>query len=649
MLVAQSAIPAQSEAASQLVTIGRLIRSGQSRNGTPRFALLGEDGAVTAYVVPSSGLNLGTHINQQVAVTARRATRGSDGFVYLLAQRVRPMDQATAVAPPPGVLPMPMPTPIASGAALEPSLVSAPPSDLNEPRILPEVDALPLAATPAPQPGAAIAGAASVGSEQAAALDLEAAFWDELGSRQTVASPASHQVMDEPIAPPVQMAPSGQVMPGASPIAQSQMMMPGEVISAEPYAMGGGSSMFPDAGISGLGGCSDPNCNSCQFNFCNSGPCGPMGLWWLQGDYLLWWSKSMYVPPLVTTATGNPLAQDAGVLGRPTTEILYGDESILKDSRSGGRFRLGRWLDMCHARGFEVDFAFLESETETFSRSSTGNPILARPFFNTQLNAQDAELVAYPGVVSGSVHVETTSDFYTIAPRFRWNLRCQNFLPHAANGCGACNGCGDLMCTPAGSYRVDFTLGYRHMSLEEGLMMRERLLSNATASPAAFDLHDSFLTENEFHGVELGLVWEYYRGPWSLEFLSRFALGNNSRLAAINGSTSSTVQGAGFTDVGGLLALQSNIGTYEDDAFAVIPELGVNLGYQIAPSLRFIVGYTFIYWGEVVRPGDLIDLNINPNLLPPVITTDGANAPSFAWNDSNYWVQGVNFGLDWRW
>jgi hypothetical protein len=374
-----------------------------------------------------------------------------------------------------------------------------------------------------------------------------------------------------------------------------------------------------------------------------------MGLWWLQADYLLWWTKSMDLPPLVTSATGNPLAQDAGVLGIPGTQVLYGDESIFQDSRNGGRFRLGRWLDMCHWRGFEVEYAFLESETETFSRTSTGNPILARPFFNTQRNEQDAELVAYPGVVSGALNIQSTTDFHTLAPRFRWNLRCQNFLPHAANGCGMCNDCGDVMCRPAGAYRVDFTLGYRYMNLDESLVIGERLLSSAGASTAAFDLTDTFRTDNEFHGVELGMVWDYYRGPWSLEFLSRFALGNNRRQVMINGVTSSTVQGAGFTDVGGLLALQSNIGTYEDDSFVVIPELGVNLGYQIAPSLQFIVGYTFIYWGDVVRPGDQIDLRVNPNLLPPVVTTAGSNSPAFAWNDTNYWAQGLNLGLDWRW
>ncbi len=81
----------------------------------------------------------------------------------------------------------------------------------------------------------------------------------------------------------------------------------------------------------------------------------------------------------------------------------------------------------------------------------------------------------------------------------------------------------------------------------------------------------------------------------------------------------------------------------------MIPELGATLGYAIAPNLRVLLGYTLLYWGNVVRPGDQIDLAVNPDLLPPEQATTGPSAPSFLLTDTTYWAQGLNVGLDWRW
>ena len=60
------------------------------------------------------------------------------------------------------------------------------------------------------------------------------------------------------------------------------------------------------------------------------------------------------------------------------------------------------------------------------------------------------------------------------------------------------------------------------------------------------------------------------------------------------------------------------------------PELNANLGFYLSPRLRFIVGYTLIYWGHVVRPGDQIDLDVNPDFLPPEIDPfEGPLRPQF--------------------
>ena len=52
---------------------------------------------------------------------------------------------------------------------------------------------------------------------------------------------------------------------------------------------------------------------------------------YVRGEYLLWTVKKDSVPPLVTTST-NPF--DFGILGRPTTEVLFGGDGINGGARS---------------------------------------------------------------------------------------------------------------------------------------------------------------------------------------------------------------------------------------------------------------------------------------------------------------------------
>lgn len=596
------------QASSRVVSLGRLIRSGKARNGTPRFALMDGEGNLTAYVVPAAGLSLGSYVNQEVAVTARQSTRGGDTLPYLLADRVTPMSQHRS-APDAGL----------DAGMMEANGAVMPVEAINEPQILPDhavadplIDAglvdLPIGSS-----------LRSVGHP---------AHWDE-----RVRPVAGEEPLPEPAA-------TDLIQPGQSMHSHAYM---DEYVGA-PGVTGPGCA---------TGQCGDPNCSSCGAVAADCGscgnnccPCGPSGRFWLRAEYLMWWAKGMNTPPLVTSSTPNTLAQNAGVLDLNTTSILYGGDEILTDMRQGGRFRLGTWLDPCQWKGIEVDYYFLSEESEDFTQSSNGSPILARPFFNTQLVAQDSELVAFPGIVSGTIGVAASSELMSVSPRLRMNILCQNFSCNSAyNMCDSCSPMPYL----AGGHRVDFTIGYRRMQLEEMLRIREQLNTTSNGAASTFDLTDQFDTQNTFDGAELGLVWECFRDRWSWEFAGRFALGNNQREVAINGSTVSTAGGQTFTETGGLYALRSNIGTYTDNDFTVIPEMGVNLGYQLAPSLRFLVGYTFLFWGNVARPGDQIDPRINPNLLPPALAANGLALPEYRLVESNFWAHGLSLGLDWRW
>lgn len=381
---------------------------------------------------------------------------------------------------------------------------------------------------------------------------------------------------------------------------------------------------------------------------------GARGRFYGSAEYLLWWFDGMYVPPLVTTSTaGTPQAQ-AGVLGEPNTSILFGNGEVNSGSRNGLRFKLGTWFNDYQDLAIEGDMFFFETESTGFSGTGVaGDPILARPFFNmvpvdamdnVLPPAQDAELVSFPGVVEGTVSVDTRSDFAGAGLRLRAALCCKEI----GGVCNTCDPCGPAV-GPSSVSRIDAIAGYRFLKLDERVLIQEDLNSLITASPGTFDIYDRFDTYNEFHGGDVGFIWEWESPRWTLEFLTKVALGNTHQRVTIDGETTVSDGVNTYTEEGGLLALRSNIGTYKRNKFTAIPEIGVTAGYRITPRLKATLGYTLIYWGSVVRPGDHIDLDVNPNLLPPVVEpVVGPERPRFRWDDTSLLAHGLNAGLDYR-
>jgi hypothetical protein len=116
----------------------------------------------------------------------------------------------------------------------------------------------------------------------------------------------------------------------------------------------------------------------------------------------------------------------------------------------------------------------------------------------------------------------------------------------------------------------------------------------------------------------------------------------------IEGSTRSPRDAA--PQVGGLLAQPGrNIGVYDRNEFGVVPEFGTTLGYQLTERIKLNVGYTSIYWSNVLRPGDQVDNTVNTNLLPPAIPGNAHMGQPFAVREVDYWISGFTAGFEYRW
>ncbi len=448
------------------------------------------------------------------------------------------------------------------------------------------------------------------------------------------------------IEPPVQSVPlDGQIT--LAPLHDAAVAC--DAIPADQCGCGSAVCTGCDFGCdSPCGSCSGAGCSMCG-ELCSPQawrPCVTLCVpqdGWVSFEYLGWWQDGMNLPPLVTSSSdANVPRTEAGVLTSASTRILFGGRDVLDEGFDGGRLRFGVWLDRCHTWGVGAELFQLGSETEGFSATSTGAPVLARPFFNTQTGLEDSELVAFPNVVSGTVNAFARSRLSGAAVNLR-RLRCCD------EGCSQWLFCG---CPEHYCSRTELLLGYRFLELEETIQVTEDLVSTDTQAPGTFDILDRFDTRNQFNGFDVGWVYRRTRGFWTCDMLLRMAIGNTRQTVTINGRTTvnDVINPPAQTLPGGLLAQTSNIGTYRRDEFTVVPEFNWNVGYQLTDHFKMTLGYTFIYWSNVVRPGDQIDRDLNPNLLPPPAQPlTGAQRPTFAFDNTDYWVQGINFGGELRW
>lgn len=340
---------------------------------------------------------------------------------------------------------------------------------------------------------------------------------------------------------------------------------------------------------------------------------------WGGAEYFLWWGKGSNTPALVTTSPDGTAFPDIGRLDGPGVRVIAGNELLGKDVQSGGRLTFGVWLDPFHNVGVGGKVYGLEGDdtnrTFGFSDGSggPGNPILARPFFNALLGVQDAFPIAFPGVAAGSVNVSSGNTM----------IAAESYLR--------------IMLEREQNHRIDLIAGYHFMRFDDRLS----ITSNSVNNGFAFDVADRFSTENEFHGGQLGLQGEMMRGRWSLNGLAKVSYGNVRQEVSIDGST--TVNGAPLN--GGLLAQPTNIGTFTRNRDMFIPELGVNLVFHRTQNIRFSFGYNIIWMTNVVTSGDQIDFQVNASQLTGPLV--GPARPQFQFQDTDYWFQGLNFGVQW--
>ncbi|MEI8371265.1 MAG: BBP7 family outer membrane beta-barrel protein [Planctomycetota bacterium] len=361
-------------------------------------------------------------------------------------------------------------------------------------------------------------------------------------------------------------------------------------------------------------------CDGNQFGYSGLGVRGILrDRLWFRGEALLWWLRGGQTPPLLTTSSGTTSQAEAGVL--PGATVLFGDQELNTGLHAGSRLTFGLWLDSCEESGLEFSYLILGENRQAYNNASDGVPILARPYFNVSGGSETSILIAYPNFSSGTFSATSTENFQGAEALWR------RAVVHGCNG------------------RIDFLAGYRFLRLTDGLEIAS-VQDSAIQPGAKVGIADTFHTRNDFNGADVGFATQWHRNRWSLDTLLKLGIGQTNTQVLINGST--TVNN-GTPLSGGLLALPSNMGSHESRQFSVIPEIGLTLGYDLTSRLKATVGYTLLYWSNVARPGDQIDLNVDPNQFPTQLVPVGTGTkPAFVLHTSDFWAQGLNLGLDYR-
>ena len=344
-------------------------------------------------------------------------------------------------------------------------------------------------------------------------------------------------------------------------------------------------------------------------------------------DYLAWWTKRTSAPVLVTR--GSFFDTVPGALGEPNTTALVSG-AIGESFHSGGRLTLGYELFDDRAWRVQGSAFILQNRNDVAAVSSgglPGSPVIARPFFNGMTNQEDADPVAVPNVMSGTIVIQLQQNIYG----------------------GEVNAAYNCWSHDASSMSLAFLAGGRYLSMNESLIIREHLVDlPGLGQPGnVYSLTENFTARNHFYGCQVGAEYAYAFGPFSWQVVGKLGAGPTQEILEISGATridqpdGTVVQSTNRA----LLVQPSNAGTHKKTVFTVIPEISFNGFYALNDHIRVGAGYDFIWWSQVLRPANEIDRGINIQALQPFDQV-GPARPAVLMHETNFWMQGLNVTLE---
>jgi hypothetical protein len=400
---------------------------------------------------------------------------------------------------------------------------------------------------------------------------------------------------------------------------------------------------------------------------------------WASGDFLVWQIRRGSLPALtqtvpvgVITARGSitTISNSAGTTTTSTTLVppppipptllpvsvqsvsnLNTDGSLNFSEQLGGRFAAGVWLDSEQTFGLECAGFWLNRETLGFNSTTTGTSpsqgIFTLPVSNTFIVTTSTAVVsttsqsAFTQTLPLAIVRQASDTLLGTATTEMWggevNVRC------ASSCLGAVSG----------------LVGFRYVNFQEALNVRNSAELSQTAqfpdggvtsfpSDLIFTSVDSIRTRNQFYGAQVGLDLDMYCGRFFIDLSAKTGVGVMHESVSV--TAISTVPNVDHPVAGGLFSSPFDQGTHNRNRIAFVPELNVKVGYQICPCVRAYLGYDFLWLSTVLRPGEQTGISASGIQATIAGSTSAitVNQPTFRYQDSNVWVNGINFGVEFR-
>jgi len=350
----------------------------------------------------------------------------------------------------------------------------------------------------------------------------------------------------------------------------------------------------------------------------------------IQADYLLWWFRKMQIPALVTLgSTNDPLP---GAAFQPSTVPAIGPSTLGVGEQSGGRLTALYWFDQAHTWGVDASAFMMVDATKQDAVVASGNnggtAVVARPFFNPNTLMEDADPIAVPGVQSGTLNISTPRRFWGADANVRYSEPLE-FVVFS---------------------RMTLLAGVRYLDLNEKLLIAENEVDvpDTVGNPGNITtLQDNFETRNRFYGAQVGVEFESRVGPVVVTFLGKVAVGRTQQVVTISGASAVTEPDGTVTFDGtrGLLVQPTNLGRISRNQLGVVPEVGITMAWEFNEYVRVSLGYNFLYWSNIVRPGDQIDTIVNVGAVGDPGQFGTSPHPAVPFKTTGFWAEGLNAGI----
>jgi hypothetical protein len=428
---------------------------------------------------------------------------------------------------------------------------------------------------------------------------------------------------------------------------------------------------------------------ACMTGGCNGYGLGADSRFYVRAEYLLWRLGSQLdssgrdsLPSIRTT-------MPIGIASRSIRESLVGGELVVTTNesvnqfttatldpvlfagsnldavdRNGGRITVGYWFQ----NDFAVEGSYFGLERRGSSFIATAGSRVENFTNGLQDIVQQPVFDQFGNIVGTTPTQQPTS--------FPLDVNVSAFGESTSRIYGAELGIRHRGYT-VGVFRFSELYGFRYLNYDETQNLAQIIQAQngtyvgTTADPTNLDpvqrllgvgeptstiLTASQSTRNQFFGFQVGVSFD---ADWGSFFWNGFAKVGVGATRQETHSFESAFSTAGPIPAA-IYPPDDNPLDFKESRTRLswVPNVGTSVGYNFTNNLRGFIGYEVMMWSRVVRPVGSNTLSNNGSGTVTLANTGGANngtgtsmplgGPAQSFTEGQFWVHGLNFGLEYR-